>query len=309
MYALETTNITKVFGGKTVVDSINLKVKKGMIFGFLGRNGAGKSTFINMVTGVIRPSSGSCKLLGSENIMNDKLNQKVGVLPDYSTFYEDLTALQHLQFFSNVIGVKSSKEDLIQLLEKVGLKDSIHVKAKKFSFGMKKKLGLAQALVNDPDFIILDEPTSGVDAESVLNIHHIIKELAAKGKTIFLTSHNLDEVEKLCDEIAIMKEGSIQCQGSMEELQRRHQESIVVKIKHSPIPVEDISSIKTIIESVGKDLILSKEQTIVKVENEKNISVINRAFSQHQVDVYRVEVDAPTLEEIFLQLGDTKNSA
>ena len=147
MYALKTENLTKQFGTRTVVNNINLNVKKGHIFGFLGKNGAGKSTFINMITGIITPTKGNYYLLEEGENSKDYIKKRIGVLPDYSTFYEDLTALEHLRYFSKLLDVKISKEELIQLLKKVGLEDAITMKTKKFSFGMKKKLGIAQAIV------------------------------------------------------------------------------------------------------------------------------------------------------------------
>lgn len=306
MYAFETKSLSKRFGSKTVVNNINLKVKKGHIFGFLGKNGAGKSTFINMITGIITPTEGDFYLLGRKEISKEYAKKRIGVLPDYSTFYEDLTALEHLKYFSKLLGVKISNKELIQLLKKVGLEDAINLKTKKFSFGMKKKLGLAQAIVNNPDLIFLDEPTSGVDANAVLNIHSLIRSLAEEGKTIFLTSHNLDEVEKLCDEIAIMDEGIIQAQGSMEQLRTRYQPNIEVMIKHSKIPESHFVTLKQIFETVDQNIKWSENQTVLSLPDEVSISIITRAFSQSGVDVLRVEVDEPSLEEIFLNLGKEK---
>lgn len=306
MYAFSTEKLTKQFGSKTVVNSINLNVKKGHIFGFLGKNGAGKSTFINMITGIITPTKGDYYLLEERENNKDHIKKRIGVLPDYSTFYEDLTALEHLKYFSKILNVKIPKTELIQLLKKVGLEDAITVKTKKFSFGMKKKLGLAQALVNNPDLIFLDEPTSGVDANAVLNIHSLIKSLAEEGKTIFLTSHNLDEVEKLCDEIAIMDKGIIQAQGSMEQLRAKYKPDLEVVIKHSKISEHQFVDLKQIFESVGKNIKSSENQTVLSLPDENSISIITRALNQNNVDVLRVEVNEPSLEEIFLNLGQEK---
>lgn len=308
MYAFETRNLTKKFGSKTVVDGVNLKVKKGHVFGFLGKNGAGKSTFINMITGVIKPTGGEFYLLNKEESNEGVAKKRIGVLPDYSTFYEDLSALEHLKYFSKLLGLKLPKEELIQLLEKVGLENAVNVKTKKFSFGMKKKLGLAQAIINNPDLLFLDEPTSGVDANAVLNIHSIIKKLAEEGKTIFLTSHNLNEVEKLCDEIAIMDKGVIQAQGSMEQLRSKYQSNIEVMIKHSKIPESHRATLKQIFESVGQNIEWSENHTVLYLPDEDSISTITRAFSQCKIDVLRVEVDEPSLEEIFLNLGNEKKT-
>lgn len=174
---------------------------------------------------------------------------------------------------------------------------------------MKKKLGLAQAILNSPDLLFLDEPTSGVDANAVLNMHSIIRGLAAEGKTIFLTSHNLDEVEKLCDEIAIMDQGEIQAQGSMEELRMKYQPHIEVMIKHSLIPDIHRPALKRVLENVAASIEWSENHTVMLLSEESYIPIVTRAFFQVKVDVFRVEVDEPSLEEIFLNLGNAKESA
>ncbi|MDM5220319.1 ABC transporter ATP-binding protein [Peribacillus sp. NJ11] len=309
MYAFETNQITKKYGDHTVVNKVDLNVTQGHIFGFLGKNGAGKSTFINMVTGITTPTSGDFKILGSSEITEDKIKRRIGVLPDYSTFYDDLTGIEHLKFLGNVLGVRRSKAELIALLERVELGDAIKTKTKKYSFGMKKKLGVAQALINDPDLIFLDEPTSGVDANAVLNIHSLIKNVAAEGKTIFLTSHNLNEVEKLCDEIAIMDKGIIQAQGSMEQLRHKYQSQLTVKVKHGKIPIEHKAGLQQIFEKIGKDIEWGTENTSLVVAEESSIPVINRAFSNTKVDIYRLEVNEPSLEEIFRNLGSSQRGA
>lgn len=233
---------------------------------------------------------------------------KICVLPDYSTFYDDLTTIEHLKYFRKILGVKRSESELITLLERVGLNDAIHTKAKKFSFGMKKKLGIAQALVNDPELVFLDEPTSGVDADSVIRIHSLIRELANEGKTIFMTSHNLDEVEKLCDEIAIMSKGMILCQGSMSELKKTYQSQLQVKIKHAPIPENRFSDIKHIFEQVANDIKWTVGRTSLVAEDEASIAILNKTLISANVDVYRQEVDEPSLEEIFLDVGNEINT-
>lgn len=309
MPAFQARGLTKKYGSKTVVNSVDLTVKRGHIFGFLGKNGAGKSTLINMMTGIITPTKGSISMLGSEAPVNKEIKKRIGVLPDYSTFYEDMTALEHLKYFAKMLECKQTTAELMLVLEKVGLTDAAHVKTKKFSFGMKKKLGLAQAILNSPDLLFLDEPTSGVDANAVLNMHSIIRGLAAEGKTIFLTSHNLDEVEKLCDEIAIMDQGKIQAQGSMEELRMKYQPHIEVMIKHSLIPDNHRPALKRVLENVAASIEWSENHTVMLLSEESYIPIVTRAFFQVKVDVLRVEVDEPSLEEIFLNLGNEKASA
>lgn len=304
MYALKTTNLTKRYGNKIVVDKMNLTIDKGTIFGFLGKNGAGKSTFINMVTGIIEPTEGFFEVLGYKKDQQKAIWGKTGVLPDYSTFYENMTALDHLKYFSKILKLDLKEKDLIDLLDKVELKDAAKLKAKNFSFGMKKKLGIAQALLNKPDLIFLDEPTSGVDANSVLNIHSIIKEIAKKGTTVFLTSHNLDEVEKLCDEVAIMNKGVIQIKGSMDELRKAYKKNLTVYMKHSAASKTQIESLTLDLKDFAKKSEVNELSSQIIIEDESSIPIINKLFISKSVDVFRIEVDEPSLEEIFLNIGD-----
>ncbi|MED5049255.1 ABC transporter ATP-binding protein [Bacillus siamensis] len=308
MFAIETDNLTKKYGDRKVVDSVNLQVKQGDIHGFLGKNGAGKSTLINMINDIIQPTSGSYQLLGTDMLSIDMIMNRIGVLPDYSTFYDDLTPLQHLKYFDNIFNQKKSKSELIDLLERVGLGNALNIKAKKFSFGMKKKLGIAQAIQNNPDLIFLDEPTSGVDAESALQIHSLLKELKSLGKTIFLTSHNLDEVQKLADEISIMEGGKIKLQGSLRELQRAYQSSLNVYLRHSTIPNKYLDSIKNTFLSVGENVEVKPEESQVTVDDESYIPKLTRSLNDISVDVYRIDVNEPNLEEIFIDLKDGTKS-
>ena len=309
MIALRATNLTKKYGNKTVVNNLNLEITSGSIFGFLGQNGAGKSTFINMITGLVRPTSGTFEILGAAgNSLND-VRTRIGVLPDYSTFYENFTALDHLKYFSKVLGLKLTTEELKNVLRDVQLEEAMNTKTKNYSFGMKKKLGIAQALINKPDILFLDEPTSGVDANSILGIHSLIRKVAAEGTTIFLTSHNLDEVEKLCTEIAIMNKGSIQTKGTMSELRSQYQKSITVYVKHEMINNETQQKLTIELSKLVKVLSISATDSEFIVQHESAIPELNKYLVMQQVNVYRLEVEEASLEEIFLNLGVEVRSA
>ncbi|MDZ5712673.1 ABC transporter ATP-binding protein [Jeotgalibacillus haloalkalitolerans] len=299
MSVINTKQLYKKYGSVPVVKGIDLTVEKGEIFGFLGRNGAGKSTFINILTGIIHPSAGSFSLFGVSG-PNDKAKTRIGVMPDYTSFDGSMTAMGYLRFLSELSGNKASKEKCLAVLKKVGLEGEANKKTGKFSFGMKKKLGIAQAIIHEPELIFLDEPTSGIDAESVIHIHQLIRELNREGKTIFMTSHNLDEVEKLCTRIAIMKDGQIVKIGSMDELRSYYQSTIIVKIKHGKIPSSELNQLKQWLLKTGQGLEMKQQHMIISVDQEKKIADIIRAFNQCKVDIYRVEVEEPSLEEIFL---------
>ncbi|MBX9974653.1 ABC transporter ATP-binding protein [Cytobacillus firmus] len=299
MNAIEAKQLSKAYGAHQVVMGMDLAVRKGEIFGFLGRNGAGKSTFINMLTGIISSSSGTYSLLGVEG-PDSKVMKRVGVMPDYSSLYGSWTALDHLRFFSELSGARASKKKCLEVLRSVDLLSSANKKAGKFSFGMKKKLGIAQAIIHDPELIFLDEPTSGMDAESVILIHRLIIELQKQGKTVFMTSHNLDEVEKICSRIAIMRDGIIDKIGTMEELRAFYRSTITVKIKHSTVPKQEQAKLKQWLESAGSLLEHGDAYTVITISDENKIAEMIRAFIQCKADVLRVEVEEPSLEEIFL---------
>lgn len=300
MIAIETKQLKKSYGAAQVVQGIDLTVKKGEVFGFLGRNGAGKSTFINMLTGIIQPSSGTYSLLGVKG-PNDQVKKRVGVMPDYSTFYGSLTAMDHLKFLSALSGKPTGKHGCLEVLRLVGLAEHAQLKTAKFSFGMKKKLGIAQAIIHDPELVFLDEPTSGLDAESVIQIQKLILNLKKQGKTIFMTSHNLDEVERICTRIAIMKDGKIVKIGTIDELRSFYRSTLTVKFKHSAIPKAEQLTLNQWLHSVGSDLDMKESYVTITLDHEKKIAEIIRAFNQYKIDVYRVDVDEPSLEEIFLE--------
>lgn len=303
MKALSTKNLTKKYGNKIVVNNLSLDIEKGTIFGFLGKNGAGKSTFINMITGLSKPTSGSYEILGHGEGSLKEIRHKIGVLPDYSTFYENDTALDHLKYFSNILRLSLTSEELKDTLRKVGLEDAMNVKTKNFSFGMKKKLGIAQAIINKPELLFLDEPTSGVDANSILGIHSLIRQIASEGTTIFLTSHNLDEVEKLCNEIAIMSQGTIQTKGNMQQLRSQYQKSLSVYIKHETLSENTQSNLQKELLLLVKDMNISTTHSEFFIDNEMVIPEINNYLVSKDIKVYRLEVEEPSLEEIFLNLN------
>lgn len=301
MIVIDTNNLSKSFKNQNVVRSITLQVKKGEIFGFLGRNGAGKTTFINLLTGIMIPTSGEFNLLNHKGNLDD-IKQRIGVLPDYSSFYDNLSAKEHLKYFSKLSGEKLSNTKISETLELVGLKEHQNKKVGKFSFGMKKKLGIAQAIVHDPELIFLDEPTSGIDAEAVIQIQMLIKELNRLGKTIFMTSHNLDEVEKICTNIAIMKEGEIFTQGSMEELRKAYQSTLTVRIKLSPtLSAENKLKIETILSQDIYKYEWDNNYLVTEVVTEEDIPVLLNLLMSIGISIYAVNIIEPSLEEIFLE--------
>lgn len=221
--AIETGELTRHFGDVCAVESLNLSVPRGTFFGFLGPNGAGKSTTLKMLTGLLAPTSGSVRILGMDPADPDqalRIKRKVGVVPEESALFDNLTAREYLTFIGrmhllppDVVAQRSDELLSVMNLDGEGKKLSME-----FSHGMQKKLAMAAALMSGPDVLFLDEPFEGVDAVASRVLRDALKRCVEHGATVFLTSHVLEIVEKLCTDVAIIAEGRLVCQESMEEL-------------------------------------------------------------------------------------------
>jgi ABC-2 type transport system ATP-binding protein len=228
-------NLTKVYDGARAVDAINLNIEKGEIFGFLGPNGAGKTTTIGMMVGLIEPTSGAC-YLDNIDVTRKPLDAKriTGYLPDGVGFYASLTGRQNLKYFSRFYGMKDAEADtrIAGLLDRVGL-GKVAKPVGSYSRGMKQRLGLAQALLNDPEYVFLDEPTNGLDPEGVVQFREIIKELAGKGKTVFFSSHIIGEIQQSCRTIGIISHGKIIARGTQDEIRQkmRRDDDFVIRVE------------------------------------------------------------------------------
>jgi len=208
MKAITTTNLTKKFGDLIAVDGISFSVDSGEVFGFLGPNGAGKTTTIRMLTGQLIPSSGQATVAGFD-IESERVNvkPKIGVIFEFQNLYERLSARDNLNFMRQLYGVDQARVG--QVLELVGLKDRANEKLKNYSNGMKQRLLIARALLHDPEILFMDEPTRGLDPMIALQIRQLISQLAQEGRTIFLTTHYMEEADRLCDRVAIINHGRI----------------------------------------------------------------------------------------------------
>lgn len=223
--------VTKRFGERAAVDAVSFKIERGEIFGLLGPNGAGKSTVVNMLSTYLPPDSGSVTIDGLPVSSGVPVKRIVGVVPQELALYDDLTALENIDFFARIYGLSGSqrrtRED--EVLAQVGLLDRARDPVRDFSGGMKRRLNLAAGIVHRPVFLMLDEPTVGVDPQSRERIFDIIRALRDAGTTILYTTHYMEEAEQLCDRIAIMDEGRIIAMGTLEELLRLRVEEVVVE--------------------------------------------------------------------------------
>ena len=219
--AIETTSLTRRFGDFTAVENVNLTVEAGQFFGFLGPNGAGKSTTIKMLTGLLAPSSGSIEILGQDLTANTvELKRQIGVVPEGLALFGRLTASEYLRFVGRMYGLDTltTTTRTTELLEFMGLVNETRKLITDFSHGMQKKLALAAAVIHGPKILFLDEPFEGVDAIASGTLKAMLQGMIARGATIFLTSHVLEIVERLCTHIAIIDRGQLIANGSLEEL-------------------------------------------------------------------------------------------
>jgi ABC-2 type transport system ATP-binding protein len=219
---------------KVAVDGLNLSVSTGEVFGFLGPNGAGKTTTMNVLLGFVAATSGEASLFGV-NVRQPIARQRIGYLPELTYYYKFLSAEELLRFYAKVFGIPRSETDrrideLLKLVELEGVRKKL---IKSYSKGMQQRVGLAQALINNPDLLILDEPTSGLDPIGRMKVREIIQRLKQEGKTVLFSSHELGEVETVCDRVAILHQGRLQVEGRVDELVEKYHanlEQIFLKI-------------------------------------------------------------------------------
>lgn len=218
--ALNLEKVSKTLGNRQVLKEISFGVETGDIFGYLGPNGAGKTTTIRILLGLLKADSGQVSINGQE-IGSPKTRQMVGFALDPDGLYDNMSAEENLGFYARIYNLSNPAAEITRLLTAVGLRDRARDKVGSYSKGMRQRLSLARAMVHDPQVLILDEPTAGVDPSGQIEVRNIIKELTASGqKTVFLSSHNLDEVQRSCNRIAIIDKGQIKAYGQTDHLRR-----------------------------------------------------------------------------------------
>jgi ABC-2 type transport system ATP-binding protein len=294
---IRTENLTKAYDGVKAVDSLSLSVDKGDVFGFLGPNGSGKTTTMGMMIGEIEPTSGQC-FINEIDVLRHPLDVKriIGYIPDGLGFYENLTARQNLKFFSEFYDFKPDKAEkrIAELLEYVGLA-GVEKKTEGYSRGMKQRLGLAQALLNDPEVIFMDEPTNGLDPQGVMQVRNIIKDLASQGKTIFFSSHILEEVRHVSKTIGIISKGKLIAQGTLDDVKRKLQKeqmlTIVVKATGA-IPQLTTPGIVDVSYVDGTALIRARSDIRDEISDE---------LVRNHVHIRELRMEERSLEDVFLE--------
>lgn len=293
--AVESLHVTRRFNGRGGCVDVTLRVEPGEVFGLLGPNGAGKSTFVKTLLGLLPLEGGVAWIVGNR-VTDVAARQRVGYLPEHFRYYEWLEARELLRVFSALHGRQATDREIDAVLELVGLPGEARKRVGSMSKGMQQRLGLALALLPDPDVLFLDEPTSALDPIGRRDIRSIIQELRARGKTVFLNSHLLSEVEMVCDRVGFMDEGRIILTGSLHELLCK---TSVVEVTLGSEPdaetIEKLRLLATDVQFSGRTLRLG-------VSTEEIVPAIVRVLVSQGAEVYGVVQSHQSLEDVFVQL-------
>ncbi|MGZ9784977.1 ABC transporter ATP-binding protein [Bacillus pseudomycoides] len=298
-------HITKSFGKKEVVKNVSFEVKKGETFGLLGPNGAGKSTTISMICGLIPYDGGDIKV-GGKSVKEYPLDakRKIGIVPQDIALYPTLSAKENLIFWGKMYGLSGAiaKKRADEVLAYVGLQDRAKDKIETFSGGMKRRINIGAALMHEPELLIMDEPTVGIDPQSRNHILETVKGLNEKGMTVIYTSHYMEEVEYLCERIAIVDHGKVIALGTKTELCNRLADGFMVKLQLNRYNQELLQKIKDI-PTVERIIIDEDTNTLdIGLKNGEAVGTVVSEVVEKHVRILKFEVQEPNLEALFLQL-------
>lgn len=295
--AIETINLTKHYGNKVGCTDICLRVPRGQIFGFLGANGAGKSTLVKTLMGLLFPTSGEAWLLGKP-LGDIGVRRKIGFLPENFRYHDWLTFRQLLDFHASLYGMSNAekKSRIPKVIEQVGLSGRENQRIRTYSKGMQQRAGLACALLPDPDLLFLDEPTSALDPLGRRDVREILVELRAGGKTIFLNSHLLSEVEMICDTVAFIRQGTVIRQGTLDEL-RSAEINVEMRLEGLTEQIRDALGGLTLSMHIEGDTVLAT------VSKDEDIPLLAEAVIQGGGKLYELNRKRSSLEEMFISMA------
>ena len=297
MTAIELDGLRKEYADVVALDGVDLTVEEGEVFGFLGPNGAGKSTTINILLDFVRPTAGSAEVLGHDAQEEPTaIRERIGVLPEGYDVYERLSAREHLAF---VIESKDADDDPKELLERVGLADAIDRRAGGYSKGMKQRLVLAMALVGQPDLLVLDEPTTGLDPNGAREMRELIRQESERGATIFFSSHILSQVEAVCDTVGILQSGQLIAKDSVEGLRDAVQGGMTLWVTLAD-PASDVGTVEDTVSGLDGASVTETDGDRVAIgcNSTQKMDVLN-ALNDAGVDVANFETEDQSLEELF----------
>lgn len=292
---LKIKDLTKVYNKKRVVDGLTLDVEAGQIYGFLGPNGAGKTTTIKMITGLIKKDAGDIVINGIDAVKNhDVAMNYVGAIVEVPSFYEYMSGMENLRLYARLRNIK--KEQILKIVKLVKLENKIYEKVKKYSLGMKQRLGLAVSLLHSPKLLILDEPTNGLDPEGIRELRELLKKIAHEDNVaVFVSSHLLSEMQLMCDKVAIINNGKIVKVESMDSIKNE-----------SNIYEFNVSDIDMAQKYIGKIAKCEKKQNKLIVFYDGKISDILKLLIENEIEVVSFEKKENMLEEKFLSMTGGK---
>jgi ABC-2 type transport system ATP-binding protein len=301
-YAVETSHLRKEYNRKVAVADLDLQVGQGEVFGFLGPNGAGKTTSIKMLLGLAKPTSGEARLLG-QPIGDPRSRSRVGFLPEHFRFHDWLNGTEFLQLHAQLYGLPEAdrQQRVPALLKRVGLEEHASKKLRGYSKGMLQRVGLAQALLNQPAVVFLDEPTSGLDPIGRILVRDIIHELRAEGTTVFLNSHLLSEVEITCDRVAFIKHGTVVKTLVLKDIEQGATQ-VTIRIG---TPTQDRAELERGLAQFGSEVRLDTNRIYLTIPDQSLLPQLARWLIGQGIDVYELRPQHVSLEELFLQVVGT----
>lgn len=305
MNIIEVKNLAKNFGDVKAVKGISFSVANGEVFGFLGPNGAGKTTTINMLTGLARPTSGEITIAGYDGIKHiKKVQQIIGIVPDESNLYDEMSGFDNLTFCASLYGMKKDAREkrAKELLKQFSLDGAGNRPFKTYSKGMKRKLTIAAGIIHNPEILFLDEPTTGIDVESARQIRKMIKDLNDNGTTIFLTTHYIEEAERLCHRIAFIVEGKIVKISTMHDLIIEAQQENIVEFRTGS--TNGVNLEKLIKSAFPGITVKSVTDNSIRIStgNQIDLMPFMELFDDNGIKINEAKVIRPSLEEIFVKI-------
>lgn len=297
---LEVKDLSKKYKNLTAVDSLSLSVERSMIYGILGPNGSGKTTTLGMLLGILHPSGGTFSWFGNGN--QDENRKRIGSLLETPNFYPYLSAVQNLKISSEIKGISNVDSEIERVLKRVDLWERKDSKFSTFSLGMKQRLAIGATLLGDPEILVLDEPTNGLDPQGIAEIRDLIKDIGNNGKTIIIASHILDEVEKVCTHCAILRKGELLQTGPIADI-IGNQDVALFKIA-----AENKVNLEKVISKISDISIYKEEEDviIIRVAKSTKASSINEMFFKEGVTLTHLALFKESLENQFLEI--IKNS-
>ena len=308
MIAIKASNLVKKFGSFTAVDNLSIEVPDGEVFGFLGPNGAGKSTSINMICGLLKPSGGEVFILGKKISDSKEIKSKVGLCTQENIFWPRLTCLEQMIFLGEMYDVpsKEARKKADELLEKMGLSDKRNKLAETLSGGMKRRLNICLALVQDPEIVVFDEPEAGLDPQSRVLEREFIKSIANE-KTVILTTHNMDEADRLATRVAIIDKGKLLVIDTPENLKKSIGDGDILEIKFKSSVQEILNKAAAIIQPFSDNITINSNSIVIRIKHLiDKIADITIALRKENIPIEELNMRSNSLEDVFIQLTGRK---